>query len=52
MSLSKPATYDQLSMENAVAAVMHGVGIRCAACVYQVSKSTLLDRIRHGHGYR
>ena len=52
MSLSKLATYDQLLMENAVAAVMHGVGIRCVAHVYQVSKSTLLDRIHHGHGYR
>ena len=52
MSLSKPASYDQLSMENAVAAVMCGVGIRCAAHVYQVSKSTLSDRIHHGHGYR
>ena len=52
MSLSKPATYDQLLMENAVAAVMHGVGIRCAAHVYQVPKSTLSDRIRHGHSYR
>ena len=52
MSLSKPVSYDQLSMENAVAAVMRGVGIRCAARVYQVSKSTLSDRIRHGRGYR
>ena len=52
MSLSKLVTYDQLLMENAVAAVMCGVGIRCAAHVYQVSKSTLSDRICHGRGYR
>ena len=48
MSLSKPATPNQLAMENAVAAVMHGVGIRCVAHVYQVLKYTLSDRICNG----
>ena len=48
MSLSKPATYDQLTMENAVVAVMCGVGIRCEAHVYQVLKSTLSDKVCNG----
>ena len=47
MSLSKPLKLDPVKLDLAIEAVYKGFGVRCAARMYGISKSTLCDRVKN-----
>ena len=47
MSLSKPLKVDPVKLDLAIEAVYQGFGVRCAAQMYGISKSTLCDQVKN-----